>query len=147
MFWVQVPCGTHGWGNCLGEHLPWLFRKPCFGPKFLGEKGIMVAPTMGNLGPKHGSLGNLVPWVTWLGLPLTSQTSNIMKFQYNLCVNHETICLWKNHGLQNVKMTRKINKYYFYINDASFILMMFWCEVHTIYILTKSLQLLWSNFA
>jgi hypothetical protein len=37
--------------------------------------------------------------------------------------------------------------HYFYINDVSFLLMMSWCEVCMLYILTKSMQLLWYNFA
>jgi len=39
------------------------------------------------------------------------------------------------------------NIYSCYINDVSFLLMMFCCEVHTIYILTKFVQLLWCKFA
>jgi hypothetical protein len=30
--------------------------------------------------------------------------------------------------------------------NVSFLFMMFWCEVHTIYILTKIVQLSWCNF-
>jgi hypothetical protein len=34
-----------------------------------------------------------------------------------------------------------------YIYDVSFLLMMSWCEVHMIYVVIKSMQLLWCNFA
>jgi hypothetical protein len=34
---------------------------------------------------------------------------------------------------------------YIYRYDVSFVFMMFWCEIHMIYILTKFMQLLWYN--
>jgi len=51
------------------------------------------------------------------------------------------------HGFQNEKMAWIFYILYLYINDVSFILMMFWCEVHTIYMLAKYMQLSWCNFA
>jgi uncharacterized membrane protein YccF (DUF307 family) len=69
----------------------------------------------------------------------TSQTYNIMKFQLNPFENHKTM------SMQNLWITRsknnKKNTYYFYINDMSFLLVMFWYEIHMVYILTKFVQL------
>jgi hypothetical protein len=57
-----------------------------------------------------------------------------------MCKNHKTICLYKIHKLQSVKMAQKVY-ILLYINYMSFIFMMFWYEVLVIYILTKSMQL------
>jgi hypothetical protein len=48
------------------------------------------------------------------------------------------MCLCKIRGLKNNTI---------YIYDVSFLLMMSWCEVHMIYVVIKSMQLLWCNFA
>jgi hypothetical protein len=57
-----------------------------------------------------------------------------------MCTNHKTICSYKIHMLQNVNMAQKVY-ILLYINYMSFIFMMYWYEVCTIYILTKSMQL------
>jgi len=48
--------------------------------------------------------------------------------------NHKTICQCKIHGICHVKMTWIYIIYYSYINDhIFFLLVMSWCEIHTIY--------------
>jgi hypothetical protein len=57
-----------------------------------------------------------------------------------MCKHCKTICLYKIDTLQSVKMAQKVY-ILLYINYMSLIFMMSWYEVHTIYILTKSMQL------
>jgi len=58
---------------------------------------------------------------------ITSENFNITKIWWNLCENCKTICFYKIHGIQNVKMAWKCF-FFKYINDMSFLLMMFWCD-------------------
>jgi hypothetical protein len=61
-----------------------------------------------------------------------------------MCKNLKIICLCKIYEFQSINDTR-ICMYYLYINDVSFLLMV-WCEVCKLYILNKSMQLLWCDF-
>jgi hypothetical protein len=49
--------------------------------------------------------------------------------------------LWASKCENDIK-----NLNYFYINDVSFLLVMFWYVVCIIYIVTKYVQLSWCNF-
>jgi hypothetical protein len=46
-------------------------------------------------------------FIVYFQVAYSSQTSKIMKFQYNSCKIHLTICPCKIHGIWNVKMIAK----------------------------------------
>jgi hypothetical protein len=64
------------------------------------------------------------------------EISDITNFQSHeiliklMCKNYKILYLCKIHELQNVKMT-------WLYKNGFYLFMMFWCEVHMIYILTK----------